>query len=314
MPQSKLWILDLDSVRCLFDTGSSRWATSRPAGRFLPSLVNCNTWKSYVAHPLFGEFSSEGLPPMRAEHLRIFSPWDGWPVKFKSGWVFSWLRCLIPSVTRLPIQRTRISPESVNMSDILSPAVSDSQAYEDDSEVESQGRNRLGKDWLKFPESVLFDDVLEIWEVSSPFGTRCHYPHPSRKMLDLLPGGYAYVLYMHQDHGPNYARHLGWDSWPLSMAECFVICHIDHSNNTPSLQMGCRVLDLKEAMFSVIDCSRWRHNSSYIMVGRHAYLASSDLHPWCRVCSGSDNGAQFCKLLLTTHRCHRNPTWENTYR
>jgi len=65
----------------------------------------------------------------------------------------------------------RIPPESGNMSDMLSPAVSDSETYDDDSEVESQGRNRLGRNWLESLESVLFDEVSEIYHVSLSFTT-----------------------------------------------------------------------------------------------------------------------------------------------
>jgi len=48
------------------------------------------------------------------------------------------------------------------MSDMLSPAVSDSEICDDDSQVESRGKKWLGRDWLKFPDSVLFDEVSEI--------------------------------------------------------------------------------------------------------------------------------------------------------
>ena len=56
--------------------------------------------------------------------------------------MFSWLRCLIPSGTRLTVERRRIPPKSGNMSDILSPTVSDSETCDDHAEVESRGRNR----------------------------------------------------------------------------------------------------------------------------------------------------------------------------
>jgi len=48
------------------------------------------------------------------------------------------------------------------MSDMLSHAVSDSETCDDDSEAQSRARNRLGSDWRESPESVLFDEVLEI--------------------------------------------------------------------------------------------------------------------------------------------------------
>jgi len=66
------------------------------------------------------------------------------------------------SGTRLTIEQARIPLESSTMSDMLSPAVSDSETCNDDSQVEPRGRNRLGSDWLQSTESVLFDQVLEI--------------------------------------------------------------------------------------------------------------------------------------------------------
>ena len=180
MLQSKLWIFDSNSVCCLFDAVSLRCATSWSAGRFLLSLVNCNTYKSYVANCLFGEFSSQSAPQMGADHLKIGSSWDGRPVKSTTGWVFSWLRRLIVSGTQLISQRARIPPERGHMSDMLSPAVSDSERYDDNSEAESWGRNRLGRDWLESPESVLFDEFSEISEVSWSFAA-------SRSLLSPLP-------------------------------------------------------------------------------------------------------------------------------
>jgi len=52
------------------------------------------------------------------------------------------------------------------MSDMLSPADSDSETCDDDSEVESRGRKRLGRDWLVSQQSVLFNEVSETGDVS----------------------------------------------------------------------------------------------------------------------------------------------------
>ena len=79
-----------------------------------------------------------------------------------TGQIQKWLWCLILSGTRLTIIRARIPPESGNMSDMLSPAISDPETCADNSEAESRGRNRLGCDWLECLESVLFDKVSDI--------------------------------------------------------------------------------------------------------------------------------------------------------
>jgi len=68
----------------------------------------------------------------------------------------------MPRVTRLTIERARTPCESGNMSDMLSPAVSDSETCNDHSEAESRERNTLGRDWLKSPESWLFNEVSEL--------------------------------------------------------------------------------------------------------------------------------------------------------